>query len=84
VPAVTGLVSGAETSLGSDAPPPPDRLETNYFTSLEPLRLRLDVQPSAAPGRHDVDAKLSYFYCVAASGYCAPGRIPIKIPLLVR
>jgi hypothetical protein len=84
VPAVEGLVSGAETSLGSDAPPPPDRLETNYFKSLDPLRLQLEVRPSASSGRHDIDAKLSYFYCVAASGYCARGRVPVKIPLTVR
>ncbi len=84
VPAVEGLVSGAETSLGSDAPPPPDRLETNYFKSPDPLRLKLDVTRSASPGRHDIDAKLSYSYCVTASGYCAPARVPLKIPLAVR
>jgi hypothetical protein len=84
VPAVEGLVSGVEVSVGNDAPPPPDRLETNYFKALDPLRLQLEVKPSASAGRHDIDANLSYFYCVAASGYCARGRIPVKIPLTVR
>jgi hypothetical protein len=84
VPAVAGLVSGGETSQGTDGAPPPDRLDTNYFKSLDPLRLKLDVTPSAAPGLHDLDARLSYFYCVAASGYCAPAKISLKIPLVVR
>ncbi len=84
VPAVDGLVAAGEVTSGSDAPPPPDKLETNYFKSVDPLRLRLSVASSAPKGRHDVDAKLSYFYCVAASGYCAPARIPLKIPITVR
>jgi hypothetical protein len=84
VPAVQGLVGGAEISSGSDAPPPPDRLESNYFKTVDPLKLKLAVDPSASPGRHDVDAKLSYFYCVAASGYCAPAKVALKIPITVR
>jgi hypothetical protein len=84
VPTVEGLVAGGETSLGSDGPPPPDKLESNYFTSVDPLRLKLAVRPSAAPGRHDIDARLSYFYCVVASGFCAPAKVALKIPLNVR
>ncbi len=84
VPAVEGLVAGGEVTSGSDAPPPPDKLETNYFKSVDPIKLKLAVASSASKGRHDVDAKLSYFYCVAASGYCAPAKIPLKIPITVQ
>jgi len=84
VPAVQGLVGGAEIASGSDAPPPPDRLETNYFKTVDPLKLKLAVDSTASRGRHDLDAKLSYFYCVAASGYCAPAKVALKIPLTVR
>lgn len=84
VPGVEGLVAGGETVIGSDAPPPPDRIETNYFKAVDPLRLRLAVKPGAASGPHDVDAKLSFFYCVAASGFCAPGKLALKIPVNVR
>jgi hypothetical protein len=84
VPAVSGLVGGAEMSSGSEAPPPPDKLETNYFKTVDPLKLKLAVDSSASRGRHDVDAKLSYFYCVAASGYCAPAKVVLKIPITVR
>jgi hypothetical protein len=84
VPAVQGLIGGAEIASGSDAPPPPDRLETNYFKTVDPLKLKLAVDSTASRGRHDLDAKLSYFYCVAASGYCAPAKVALKIPLTVR
>jgi hypothetical protein len=86
VPAVEGLVAAAEASMGANAPPSPEDLEKNrnYFTSVDPLRIKLAVNPSASSGRHDLDARLSYFYCVAASGYCAPAKVPLKIPLTVR
>ncbi len=84
IPEKEGLVAASETSLGNDAPPPPDMLEKNYFGTIDPLRLKLHVDKAASPGRHEIEGKLSYFYCVAASGYCAPARIPIKIPVMVR
>jgi hypothetical protein len=31
-----------------------------------------------------VQAKFTYYYCVAASGFCAPERTSITIPLDVR
>ena len=85
VPAVAGLVEGAEQSLGNAGPPPPDQMETNYFKGgVDPLKLTLHVDPQAAKGRHDVHAQLSYFYCVAASGYCAPAKAELTIPVTVR
>jgi hypothetical protein len=85
VPEVAGLIAGAEVSLGNAAAPPPDQLDTNYFHGgVDPLTLTLHLAKQAAKGRHDVPAKLSYFYCVAASGYCAPGKTELTIPITVR
>src|SRR5206468_2433152 len=73
--AVPGLVGAAEQSLGNSAPPPADQLDANYFHgSVDPLTLTLHLDTHATKGRHDIRAKLSYFYCVAASGYCAPAK----------
>jgi hypothetical protein len=85
VPAVEGLTDGGEQSLGNSGPPPADQMETNYFKGgVDPLKIVLRVAPQAAKGRHDVPAQLSYFYCVAASGYCAPAKAELKIPVTVR
>jgi len=85
IPAVAGLTEGAEQSLGNAAPPPPDQMETNYFHGgVDPLKVTLRVDPQAGKGRHDVHAQLSYFYCVAASGYCAPAKAELTIPVTVR
>jgi hypothetical protein len=84
IPTVEGLLAGGDTTLGTDAPPPPEQLDTNYFKSIDPLKVKITVEKGAQPGRHDIVAKLSYFYCVAASGFCAPGKIPLEIRLDVR
>lgn len=84
IPASPGLVEESEGSVGADAPPPPDRLEENYFKSVDPLETTVRIAEDARSGRHEVDAKLSYFYCVSASGYCAPARVAVKIPIEVR
>lgn len=84
IPAAPGVVSEAEGSVGADAPPPPDQLETNYFKSIEPLRTKVTVADDAHAGVHEVPAKLSYFYCVASSGYCAPARVDVTIPIEIR
>lgn len=84
IPAAPGVVAEAEGSVGADAPPPPDQLETNYFKSIDPLRATVQVDPEADAGAHEIPAKLSYFYCVASSGYCAPARVDVKIPIAIR
>jgi len=85
VPAVSGLVAAAENSLGNAAPPPANQLDANYFHGdVDPLTVTLRMDAQAAKGRHDVRAKLSYFYCVAASGYCAPAKTDVTIPVTVR
>jgi hypothetical protein len=85
IPAVAGLVEAAEQSLGNPAPPPADQLDANYFHgSIDPLTITLHLDAQAAKGQHDILAKLSYFYCVAASGYCAPAKAELKIPVTIR
>ncbi|HKQ61695.1 MAG TPA: hypothetical protein VJS92_10395 [Candidatus Polarisedimenticolaceae bacterium] len=79
-----GLLHGGTSAVGNDAPPPPEKMESNYFAQVEPVELRLELDRAAAPGAHVVEGKLSYFYCVAASGFCAPARTTIKIPLTVQ
>ncbi len=85
VPAVAGLVDSAEQSLGNSAPPPADQLESNYFHGgVDPLTVTLHLDAKAEKGPHEIRAKLSYFYCVAASGYCAPAKTEVTIPVTVR
>jgi hypothetical protein len=84
IPATPGVVAEAEGSVGADAPPPPDQLESNYFKTIDPLRTTVPVDPDAGAGAHEIPAKLSYFYCVASSGYCAPARVDVKIPIEIR
>lgn len=85
VPAVQDLVGAAEQSVGNPSAPAADQLDTNYFHgSVDPLTIALHVDPLASKGRHDIAAKVSYFYCVAASGYCAPAKAELTIPVTVR
>ena len=85
VPAVPGLVDAAEQSLGNPAPPPADQLDANYFHGgVDPLTVTLHLDAHAAKGPHEIRAKLSYFYCVAASGYCAPAKTELTIPVTIR
>ena len=84
VPASEGLVEESEVAVGNDAPPPPDQSKSNYFDEVEPLNLPLKLAPGAAAGEHEVEGKLTYFFCVPASGFCAPKRVGVKIPFSVR
>jgi len=85
IPAVPGLVDAAEQSLGNPAAPPADQLEANYFHGgVDPLTLTLHLDGRATKGPHEIRGKLSYFYCVAASGYCAPAKADVTIPVTIR
>jgi hypothetical protein len=85
IPAAPGLVAAAEGSMGNAAPPSSDNLDANYYQgSVDPLVVPFQVDAAAPPGRHEVPAKLSYFYCVAASGYCAPAKVALSVPITVR
>jgi hypothetical protein len=78
-----GLVGEAQATVGSTVPPPPDKLKSNYFERVDPLELELSLAPGAPAGRQELPAALSYFYCLPASGFCAPKRLEIKIPLTI-
>lgn len=84
VPAKNGLVAGAEAAVGNPLPPPPDKMDQNYFDVVEPVELLLDLDAAAPAGKHRIEGRLSYAYCVIKSGYCAPVRVPVTIPLQIR
>jgi hypothetical protein len=83
VPAQEGLTGEALATIGSAKPPPPDKLATNYWKDVDPVVLTLQLDDSLAAGDHEVEAKLTYYYCVSGN-FCAPKRVPLKIPLDVR
>jgi len=83
VAAIDGMVGAAEGSVGNDKAPPPGKMDSNYFKKVDPVELTLTLDPAAPAGRHDIPAKLTYFYCVAASGFCAPKTVAVEIPLRV-
>jgi len=82
VSAQEGLVGQAESRIGSNKPPPPDKLSTNYWGDVDPVTLTLELDDDAAPGAHEIEAKLTYFFCVSGD-FCAPARVPVKIPIAV-
>jgi hypothetical protein len=84
VPGVDGLAVEAEVSLGNDAPPPAGQMESNYFDEIDPLRLQLAIDGAARAGKHEIEGRLVYYYCVKKSGFCAPARLNVKIPLQVK
>ena len=77
-------MGAAEGVLGTNEAPPADKMDTNYFKTIDPVTLTLPVAGDAPAGKHEIPAKLIYYYCVAASGYCAPARVQLKIPVTVR
>lgn len=86
VPGVDGLVAASEGKAGSDRPPTPEDMEAgrNYFETVDPVRLSIAVDPGASVGRHEVEADVRYFYCVTESGFCAPKKTKVRIPIEVR
>jgi len=83
VPAIEGVVAAAEGSVGNDKAPPPGKMDSNYFKKVDPVELTLSIAPDAPVGNHDIPAKLTYFYCVAASGFCAPKTVPVEISVRI-
>ena len=82
VKAQEGLVGEAEARIGSKKPPPPDKLADNYWKDVDPVRLTLTLDEAVASGTHDVEGKLTYYFCVSGD-FCAPARVPVKIPVSV-
>lgn len=83
VPQVDGLVAAAEGSVGNDKAPPPGQMDKNYFKTVDPVEVTLSIDADASKGVHEIPAKLTYFYCVTASGFCAPKTVSIEITLRV-
>jgi hypothetical protein len=80
-----GVVRAAEAAVGNDAPPPPDdKSGSNYFDTVDPVRLTLQLDEAIKPGPHEIEGQLKYYYCVKKSGFCAPKRETVKLPLKVR
>jgi len=67
--------------LGLDAMP--DNPEKNPFKTIDPIKVRFRVAPHASDAKIAVKGKLKFFYCVAASGYCAPGTkdVAFTVPI---
>ena len=84
VPEQEGLAEASSAEIGNDRPPPPDQMDTNYYKVVDPVEIDLKLADGVSAGRHELDARITYFYCVTASGFCAPARLPIKIPVVVR
>jgi hypothetical protein len=81
---VADLVKAAEVYMGDDKAPPPEKMAGNYFSSVAPLVLKLVLDPKASAGKHEIAAKLKYYYCIKASGFCAPFRTTLPISVEVR
>lgn len=82
VPESEGLVGAAQVAIGNEKPPPAGQ-KNNYWETVEPVTLTLAVDESASSGEHEIEAKLTYFFCMPASGFCAPKRVPVTIPISV-
>ena len=61
----------------------PENLEQNPFTTIDPIHVKFSVGKHDGDGRISVKGKLRFFYCVAKSGYCAPGAKDISFSVPV-
>ena len=61
----------------------PDNPEKNPFKRIDPIKVHFRVAPHAADTKVPIKGKLKFFYCVAASGYCAPGtkEVAFTVPV---
>lgn len=58
--------------------------EDRYFKKIDPISLEITIPKNAPSGNHVMKSKLKYFYCVTASGFCAPARADVEIPITIR
>jgi hypothetical protein len=54
-----------------------------YLDVAIPVHLPVAVKPSAPKGRHDVKAKLTYFYCSKREGWCRKGTEDLEFQVRV-
>lgn len=83
VPEQPGLLAAAELSHGDERAPAPEKLATNYYETVPALSVRLEIAEDTATGRHELEGSVKYFYCMPASGFCAPHRETFKIPVSI-
>ena len=55
-----------------------------YLDLAVPVHLAVALKPAAPKGRHDVKAKLTYFYCSKREGWCRKGTEDLEFPVQVR
>jgi hypothetical protein len=55
-----------------------------YLDVALPVHVPVAVKPTAPKGRHDVKAKLTYFYCSKREGWCRKGTEDVHFPVEVR
>jgi hypothetical protein len=81
VAARAGVVPESQAALGQDSPPPPERTASNFFDEIA-LELPLKIDPAAGSGSYDLDATLTYYYCLSEQ-FCTRKREALRIPLRV-
>jgi len=82
VPARDGLVAEARIAVGDDEPPPPEKIQSNFFDEIV-LELPLTLDADAPAGDHELDARVIYYYCLK-SQFCSRKKVDVTIPISVR
>lgn len=75
------VFSSREIKVGLDKMP--ENAEENAFHTVAPIRVPFRVEKHDGDGKIPIKGKIRYTYCVARSGYCAPGvkEITFSVPV---
>ena len=57
--------------------------DTEYFSGLKPLELRVIPAKATKAGKYAIEVKLTYFYCSEKDKYCSRSVENLKIPIEV-
>lgn len=76
-------VTFAETSLKVGLDAMPKDMDQNAFEPVDPIHVRFKVGRHGQDSSIPIKGKLRYTYCVARSGYCAPGTKDISFSIPV-
>ena len=78
------VAGDVKSKLGSDGALPFDAPDADrYFKSIDPIVMNVRLDPQAAPGDHKLKTRLKYFYCVTKSGFCAPAKVSVEVPIRI-
>ena len=69
-------------TVGDDAPPPPDKILSNFFDEIV-LELPLTLDAGAPSGDHQLDATVTYYYCLKGE-FCSRKKVDVTIPISIR